>query len=125
MEILPIIDYSLLGILTPLIFHEIAASLTGNEWRRLARRLGMSKIRIEAIGQEYKDDPGYYMLLTWFKRAPHSVDKDLLLINALTSIKRWDIGQELEFMKEAKRQEKRTSSIDGNNHKRFSQNIKS
>ncbi|CAF1133282.1 unnamed protein product [Rotaria magnacalcarata] len=100
------------GILTPLIFHELSASLVGDEWRRLARRLGMTKIRIEALGHEYADDAGYYMLLTWFKRAPRSIDKDSLLINALTNIKRWDIAQELELMKEAKRQEQRISSRD-------------
>ncbi|CAF3425125.1 unnamed protein product [Rotaria socialis] len=100
------------GILTPLIFHELSASLVGDEWCRLARRLGMTKIRIEALGHEYAEDAGYYMLLTWFKRAPHSIDKDALLINALTNIKRWDIAQELELMKEAKRQEQRTSSRD-------------
>ncbi|CAF3343764.1 unnamed protein product [Rotaria sp. Silwood1] len=98
------------GILTPVLFHEISASLDGNQWHRLARRLGMSRIRIEAIGHEYQDDAPYYMLLTWFKRAPRSVDKDLLLIHGLMNINRWDIAQELQLMKEAKRQEQDISS---------------
>ncbi|CAF2739920.1 unnamed protein product [Rotaria sp. Silwood2] len=100
------------GILTPILFHDISASLVGDEWRRLARRLGMTRIRIEAIGHEYQEDAPYYMLLTWFKRAPRSVDKDLLLIHGLMNINRWDIAQELQSMKESKRQEQNTSSKD-------------
>ncbi|CAF3790122.1 unnamed protein product [Rotaria sordida] len=100
------------GILTPILFHEISASLYDDEWRRLARRLGMTRIRIEAIEHEYQDEAPYYMLLTWFKRAPRSVDKDLLLIHGLMNINRWDIAQELQSMKEAKSQEQITSSKD-------------
>ncbi|CAF0813702.1 unnamed protein product [Rotaria sordida] len=72
----------------------------------------MTRIRIEAIEHEYQDEAPYYMLLTWFKRAPRPVDKDLLLIHGLMNINRWDIVQELQSMKEAKSQEQITSSKD-------------
>lgn len=48
----------------------MSSSLNGDEWRRLARRLGMTRIRVEAIEHDYHEDAPYYMLLTWFKRVP-------------------------------------------------------
>jgi hypothetical protein len=53
------------------------------------------------------------MLLAWFKRVPRSTDKVLLLIHALTNINRWDLAQDLQTMKDEKRQELKTSSKDG------------
>lgn len=102
-----------LGILTPTLFHGISTNLVGNEWRRLARRLGITRIRIEAIERDYPDDTAYYMLLTWFKRVPRSADKALLLIHGLMNINRWDLAQDLQNMKDEKRQELKSSSKDG------------
>jgi hypothetical protein len=73
----------------------------------------MTRIRIEAIECDYHDDAPYYMLLTWFKRVPRSADKVLLLIHALMNINRWDLAQDLQTMKDEKRQELKTSSKDG------------
>jgi len=50
------------------------------------------------------------MLLAWFKRVPRSTDKVSLLINALMNINRWDLAQDLQTMKDEKRQELKTSS---------------
>ncbi len=107
------LDFSISGILTPALFRDIAASLHGTEWRSLARRLGMTRIRIEAIEHDYRDDAPYYMLLAWFKRVSRSADKVLLLIQALKSINRWDLAQDLQSIRDDKRQEQRTSSKDG------------
>ncbi len=98
------------GILTPTLFRDISSSLVGDEWRRLARRLGLSRIRIEAIEHDHQPDAAYYMLLAWFKRVPRSTDKVSLLINALMNINRWDLAQDLQTMKDEKRQELKTSS---------------
>jgi hypothetical protein len=101
------------GILTPPLFRDIATSLLGDEWRWLARRLSVTRIRIEAIEHDYNEDAPYYMLLAWFKRVPRSADKSLLLIQALMNINRWDLAQDLQSMKDDKRQEQKTSSKDG------------
>lgn len=92
---------------------DISTNLVGSEWRRLARRLGMTRVRIEAIERDYPDDTAYCMLLAWFKRVPRSTDKVLLLIHGLSSINRWDLAQDLQNMKDEKRQELKTSSKDG------------
>ncbi|CAF1134856.1 unnamed protein product [Adineta steineri] len=100
------------GIITPALFRDISASLHGDEWRWLARRLGMTRIRIEAIEHDHHDDASYYMLFAWFKRVPRSTDKVSLLINALVNINRWDLAQDLQAIKDEKRQEQKTSSKD-------------
>lgn len=97
--------YFFLGVLTPNLFRDISTSLIGDEWRRLARRLGLTRIRIEAIERDYQDDAPYYMLIAWFKRVSRSADKVLLLINALMNINRWDLAQDLKTIKDEKRQE--------------------
>ena len=105
--------FYLSGILTPTLFRDISASLHGEEWRWLARRLGMTRIRIEAIEHDHHEDAAYHMLLAWFKRVPRSTDKLVLLINALMNINRWDLAQDLQAIKDDKRQEQKTSSKDG------------
>jgi hypothetical protein len=105
--------FALSGILTPALFRDIAASLIGDEWRWLARRLGITRIRIEAIEHDYHDDAPYYMLFAWFKRVARSTDKVLLLSHALMHINRWDLAQDLQSMKDDKRQELKSSSKDG------------
>lgn len=107
------------GLLTPALFRDISNGLVGNEWRWLARRLGMTRIRIEAIERDYHDDAPYYMLLAWFKRVPRSTDKVLLLIHGLMNINRWDLAQDLQTVKDDKRQELKTSSKDGRKKKIF------
>ena len=91
----------------------MSTSLNGDEWRKLARRLGMTRIRIEAIEHDYHDDAPYYMLLAWFKRVPRSSDKVPLLTHALININRWDLAQDLQAIKDDKRTEQRTLSKDG------------
>ena len=93
----------------------MSGSFVGDEWRRLARRLGMSRIRIEAIEHDYHEDAPYYMLFTWFKRVPRSADKVSQLIQGLISINRWDLAQDLNSIKEDKRSELRTIPKDGKN----------
>ena len=70
---------------------------------------------MEAIEHDYHDDAPYYMLFAWFKRVPRSTDKVLILIHALMNINRWDLAQDLQSMKEDKRQELKTLSKDGKN----------
>ena len=74
----------------------------------------MTRIRIEAIGQEYHDEAPYYMLLAWFKRAARSTDKAVILIHALVTINRWDLARTLQSIKEEKHQEPKSISKDGN-----------
>jgi hypothetical protein len=109
--------FSISGVLTPTLFRDISASLTGDEWRKLARRLGMTRIRIEAVEHDYHEDAPYYMLVAWFKRVPRSSDKVLLLTNSLININRWDLAQDLQSIKDDKRTEQRTISKDGKNKK--------
>lgn len=101
------------GILTPTLFRDISASLTGEEWRWLGRRLGITRIRLEAIDHDHGDDAPYYTLLAWFKRVPRSADKPLILIQALININRWDLAQDLQHMIDDQRQEQRTAARDG------------
>ena len=100
----------LLGLLTPTLFRDIATSLNGDEWRRLARRLGLTRIRIEAIEHDHQADAPYYMLLAWFKRVPRSTDKVAILVHGLMNINRWDLAQDIQTMKDEKRQELKASS---------------
>jgi hypothetical protein len=102
--------FFLLGILTPTLFRDISSSLVGDEWRRLARRLGLTRIRIEAIEHDHQADAPYYMLLAWFKRVPRSTDKISLLIHGLMNINRLDLAQDLQTMKDERRQELKISS---------------
>lgn len=107
------------GILTPALFRDISSSLLGDEWRWLARRLGLTRIRIEAIERDHQEDAPYYMLLAWFKRVPRSTDKVPLLIQGLMNINRWDLAQDLQNYKDEKRQELKTYSLDGRMRGRF------
>ena len=91
----------------------MSTSLNNDEWRKLARRLGMTRIRIEAIEHDYREDAPYYMLIAWFKRVPRSSDKVVLLSQGLISINRWDLAQDLQSIKEDKRTEQRTLTKDG------------
>jgi hypothetical protein len=101
------------GILTPILFRDMSASLVDNEWRWLARCLGMTCVRVEAIEHDYQDDAPYHMLVTWFKRVPRSCDKVLTLTHALMNINRWDLAQELQSIKDDKHYEQRAFSKDG------------
>ncbi len=50
------------------------------------------------------------MLLAWFKRVPRSTDKVSLLIHGLMNINRLDLAQDLQTMKDERRQELKISS---------------
>ena len=106
-------SFSISGVLTPQLFRDMSASFNGDEWRKLARRLAITRIRIEAIEHDYHEDAPYYMLLTWFKRVPRSSDKVLLLTNALININRWDLAQDLQAIQDDKRTEQGSISRDG------------
>ena len=110
---------SISGVLTPQLFRDMSASFTGDEWRKLARRLGMTRIRIEAIEHDYHDDAPYYMLLTWFKRVPRSSDKVSLLTHSLININRWDLAQDLQAIQDDKRTEQGGLSRDGKRRRDF------
>ena len=101
------------GILTPALFREISGNLTNEQWRTLARRLGMTQIRVEAIEHDYPDDTCYFMLLAWFKRVPRSADKVNILIQALIAINRWNLAQMLQNLRDEKRQEQILLSREG------------
>ena len=101
------------GVLTPQLFRDMSASFNGDEWRKLARRLGMTRIRIEAIEHDYHEDAPYYMLLTWFKRVPRSSDKVSLLTHGLININRWDLAQDLQAIQDDKRVEQGSIPRDG------------
>ena len=101
------------GILTSALFRDIATSLADGEWRWLANCLGMTRMRIEAIERDYRYDAPYYMLLTWFKRVSRSSDKIAALTHALVNIKRWDLAQELQTIKNTKRLDQSALSKDG------------
>lgn len=88
----------------------MSASLNHDEWRKLARRLGMTRIRVEAIEHDYPNDAPYYMLLAWFKRVARSTDKVLMLTQGLIGVNRWDLAQDLQSIKEDKRMEQHTLS---------------
>lgn len=102
-----------LDVLTPALFRDISASLQGDEWRALARRLGMTRMRIEAIDHDHHDEASYHMLLAWFKRAPRSADKVAMLITALNSTNHRDLAQELQIMHDEKRDAQKPSSKEG------------
>lgn len=108
-------SFPLSGVLTPTLFRDMSASLNGDEWRKLGRRLNITRIRIEAIEHDYHDDAPYYMLVAWFKRVPRSSDKVLILTQALININRWDLAQDLQSIKDDKRMEQRTLTKDGKN----------
>ena len=101
------------GILTPTLLHDIAMSLNGDEWRRLARRLGLTRMRIEAIERDFTEETAFHMLVTWFKRVSRSADKVSLIIHGLTNINRLDLVNELQRLKEERRQELKHSAKDG------------
>ncbi|CAF1506676.1 unnamed protein product [Adineta ricciae] len=100
------------GILTSALFRDISMSLADGEWRQLANCLGMTRMRIEAIERDYRYDAPYYMLLTWFKRVSRSSDKVSALTHALVNIKRWDLAQELQTIKNTKRLDQSALSKD-------------
>ncbi|KAK7479539.1 hypothetical protein BaRGS_00029256, partial [Batillaria attramentaria] len=78
----------------------LAAEL-GDEWRRLANRLQVQRVRIQAIlrlvqgGQGTEEQAKYEMLMTWLKRSPQAADKTTILASALRSVGRMDLADHL------------------------------
>ncbi|CAF1289442.1 unnamed protein product, partial [Didymodactylos carnosus] len=70
------------GILNESVFRDLSNNLIGDEWKLVAKKLGLTRIRIESIQHDYRDESGYHMLLAWFKRVPKSADKvhDLFIV---------------------------------------------
>ena len=101
------------GILTPALFRDLSTSLSGDDWRRLGRRLGITAVRLESIEHDHQEDAAYYMLLTWFKRVSRASDKVLILINALRLINRKDLASDLQSIKEDKRYEQANVTKEG------------
>lgn len=99
--------------MTPTLFRDISANLINDEWHRLGRRLGITRIRLEAIEHDHGEDAPYYTLLTWVKRVPRSADKPVMLIQALVGINRWDLAQDLQNLKDERRQEQKLSTNGG------------
>lgn len=79
------------------LLQEIAAGL-GDEWRRLASRLQVQHVRVQAIlrvvqgGPDSEEQAKYEMLMTWLKRSPQAADKTAILANALTYVGRYDLA---------------------------------
>ncbi|KAK3095023.1 hypothetical protein FSP39_009314 [Pinctada imbricata] len=73
----------------------------GDEWRKVAQTLNVSRARIQAIirNSQIKDatdeDMRYEMLMTWLKKMPKSIDKVTVLVNALMRNGRGDLAEDL------------------------------
>lgn len=77
----------------------LAADL-GQEWLRLANKLHVQRVRIQAIlrmqsGQGTEEQAKYDMLMTWLKRSPQAADKAAILASALKSVGRVDLAEQL------------------------------
>ncbi|CAL8102382.1 unnamed protein product [Calicophoron daubneyi] len=85
-------------VVTPKYLRELSRALTGDAWRRLGGALELSRSRLQAIGGRAAwadEDRGYEMLLTWIKNLPVSANRFALLHQALITIGRTDLAQEL------------------------------
>lgn len=62
------------------LMRHLAADM-GDEWRKVAMTLNISRARIQAIlrntqiGESTEEDARYQMLITWLKKMPKSIDK--------------------------------------------------
>ena len=101
------------GILTPAVFRDIASGLSSNERRRLAYRLGITQVRIEAIEHSDPADASYQILLAWYKRVSRSADNVAILMQALRSVHRSDLVQMLQSAKDERRRGQQLSAKDG------------
>ena len=111
------------GILSPEVFRDIASGLSSSERRRLAYRLGMTQVRIEAIEHDYPADASYQILLAWYKRVSRSADNVAILMQALRSLHRLDLVQTLQSAKDERRRKQPVSAQDGTSSSRQDENI--
>lgn len=74
----------------------------GDEWRRVAQNLNVSRARIQAILRNIQISDGteeearYEMLMSWLKKMPKAVDKVSTLGGALLRCGREDLADELQ-----------------------------
>ncbi|CAH1799957.1 unnamed protein product [Owenia fusiformis] len=89
----------------------------GEEWKRLASQLNVKGTRIQAIlrdnvNAEATDQAAFDMLVTWAKRVPRSMNKVDILCNALLSVGRVDLVEEIRDREREFRETKAASVRD-------------
>lgn len=73
----------------------------GDEWKKVAHSLNVSRARIQAImrnvqvSDRSEEDARYEMLLNWLKKMPKSTDKVAVLSNALLKGGRADLAEDV------------------------------
>ncbi|XP_033724899.1 death domain-containing protein 1-like [Pecten maximus] len=73
----------------------------GDEWKKVAHSLNVSRARIQAIlrnvqvSDRSEEDARYEMLLNWLKKMPKSTDKVAVLSNALIKGGRADLAEDV------------------------------
>ncbi|XP_021350911.1 death domain-containing protein 1-like [Mizuhopecten yessoensis] len=73
----------------------------GDEWKRVAQLLNVSRARIQAIlrnvqiSDKSEEDARYEMLLNWLKKMPKSTDKVAVLSSALVKGGRADLAEDV------------------------------
>lgn len=88
------------------LMRHLAADM-GDEWRKVAMTLNISRARIQAIlrntqiGESTEEDARYQMLITWLKKMPKSIDKVTVLTNAFMKNGRPDLAEQVRIKDEA------------------------
>ncbi|KAK3774576.1 hypothetical protein RRG08_035006 [Elysia crispata] len=87
------------GVMSEDLLRFLSQNLQFNDWKRLAQLLNVRSSRVQAIlRQNMANDTAcviYDLLVTWSKRLPRVADRIEILKQALTTIGRADLGQEL------------------------------
>ncbi|GFS16165.1 death domain-containing protein 1-like [Elysia marginata] len=88
------------GAMTEDLLRFLSQNLQYNDWKRLAQLLNVRSSRVQAIlRQNMANDTScviYDLLVTWSKRLPRVLDRVEVLKQALTTIGRTDLAQELQ-----------------------------
>ncbi|XP_078328192.1 death domain-containing protein 1-like [Crassostrea virginica] len=88
------------------LMRHLAADM-GDEWRKVAMTLNISRARIQAIlrntqiSDSTDEDARYQMLITWLKKMPKSIDKVTVLTNAFMKNGRPDLAEQVRIKDEA------------------------
>ncbi|XP_061190143.1 death domain-containing protein 1-like [Saccostrea echinata] len=87
------------------LMRQLAAEM-GDEWRKVASTLNISKARIQAIIRNAQitdatdEDARFQMLMTWLKKMPKSIDKVTVLTNAFMKNGRPDLAEQVRIKDE-------------------------
>ncbi|XP_012935626.1 uncharacterized protein LOC101859287 [Aplysia californica] len=111
------------GLVNDELLRFLSTHLQYSDWRKLAQLLTVKRSRLQAIlRQNVNHDVTqtiYDVLVTWSKRLPRALDRTEILCQAITSIGRPDLAEELRVRDEEHKQARAANLRDSHLRKAF------